>query len=314
MGQLTGVNHRADDFIGGAVDSDDGKAGHGGEAGDSGTPYLTLRAVLRQWLRLPSPHSLMSSHLRPFLLCASVAFLAASCSVSPHTEGPSLGENPSALPLDYNAEIQNGQFFLGPEDRITLDVWQHTDLSRTYKVRNDGSVILPLVGKLHVGGETREQFEDQVTEAYGEYLVSPVLYVDVEFSPERKVTVLGEVNRTTVVTLLSPRTTVLDVIAQAGGIGEDGDRTGVLIARRVNGAMTVRHYDLEALFMPSDPNLRTDIPYVQSGDVVYVIHTWRSAYDDRLQTISDSLRALIFAENAILNGPRVSDALTGDIF
>lgn len=255
----------------------------------------------------------MLSHLRPFLLFASTAFLAVSCAVSPLNQGPGLGENPGALPLDYDAEIQNGQFFLGPEDKINLDVWQHADLSRSYKVRNDGSVILPLVGKLHVGGETREQFEDQVTEAYGDYLVTPVLYVDVEFSPQRKVTVLGEVNRTSVVALLSPRTTVLDVIAQAGGIGQDGDRTGVLIARRVNGAMTVRHYDLEALFMPSDPNLRTEIPYVQNGDVVYVLHTWQSAYDAKVKSISDSLRLLIFAENAILNGPRVSDALTGDI-
>lgn len=250
---------------------------------------------------------------RPTLLTVLLLGSALSCSVSPYVEGPSLGENPAALPLDYGAEIQNGQFFLGPEDQVTLDVWKHTDLSRTYKIRNDGSVILPLVGKLHVSGETREQFEDQVTEAYGEYLVNPVLYVDVEFSPLRKVTVLGEVNQTSVIALQSPRTTVLDIIAQAGGIGEDGDRTGVLIARRVDGVMTVKHYDLDALFMPSDPNMRTEVPYVQSGDVIYVLHTWSSAYEDRLQTVSDTLRMLTFAERVILNGPRTSEALSGDL-
>jgi len=255
----------------------------------------------------------MTSSLRTFLLAATAASLALACSVSPYSAGPGLGENPGALPLDYTAEIQNGQFFLGPEDKVTLDVWQHEDLSRGYKIRNDGSVVLPLVGRLHVSGETREQFEDQITEAYGEYLVDPVLYVDVEFSPQRKVTVLGEVNQKSVVALASPRTTVLDIIAQAGGIGEDGDRTGVLIARRVDGVMTVRHYDLDALFMPTDPNLRTEIPYVQSGDVIYVLHTWESAYADHVRTVSDSLRALVFGQNVILNGPRITNALTGDL-
>lgn len=242
-----------------------------------------------------------------------LAALPMACAMSPYVEGPSLGENPGLLPLDFEAEIANGQFFLGPEDQLTVNFHLHDDLSRTYRVRNDGSVIMPLVGRMQATGSTREQFEDRVMEAYGDFLVDPLASIDVEYSPNRKVTVLGEVSNAAVLTLTSPRTTVLDIIASAGGIGADGDQTGVLIARKVQGRMTVRHYDIDALFSPDDPNMRTEIPYVQAGDVVYVLRTWEAAYNEKLQLVSDTLRAMTFAERVIINGPLTSEALTGDI-
>ncbi len=242
-----------------------------------------------------------------------LACMLAACSVSPYTESPNLGENPDLLPLDFSAEIANGQFFLGPEDKIMVDFHLHEDLSRTYRVRNDGSVIMPLVGKIQAAGSTREQFEDRLMEAYADYLVDPIATVDVEYSPTRKVTVLGEVERAAVLTLTSPRTTVLDIIASAGGIGVEGDRTGVLIARRVDGVMTIRHYDMDGLFAPDDPNMRTEIPYVQAGDVVYVLRTWNAIYAEKLAVVSDTLRAMTFAERVILNAPRTTEALQGDL-
>ncbi|MFK5955281.1 MAG: polysaccharide biosynthesis/export family protein [Planctomycetota bacterium] len=246
----------------------------------------------------------------PVLILAAMPF---ACAVSPYTEGPSLGENPSLLPLSFEAEISNGQFFVGPEDVVKVNFHIHTDLSRDYRVRTDGSILMPLVGRLQATGSSREQLEDRILEAYSAFIVNPLATVDVEYSPSRKVTVLGEVERTSVLPLTSPRTTVLDVIASSGGISAEGDRTGVLIARRVDGIMTIRHYDMNALFTPDDPNMRTEIPYVQAGDVIYVLRTWESIYSAKLDVISDTMRALTFAERVILNGPRTTEALQGDL-
>ena len=236
-----------------------------------------------------------------------------ACTVSPYTEGPSLGENPGLLPLNLEAEISNGQFFVGPEDKVTVNFHVHTELTRDYRVRTDGSIRMPLVGRMQASGSSREQLEDRIMEAYAAYIVDPLATVDIEYSPSRKVTVLGEVERTSVLPLTSPRTTVLDVIASSGGISAEGDRTGVLIARRIDGRMTIKHYDMNALFAPDDPNMRTEIPYVEAGDVIYVVRTWAAIYAARLSVISDTLRGLTFAQRVILNAPATADALQGDL-
>ena len=253
----------------------------------------------------------MKLRLSHLLIVLPVAF--AACNVSPYTEGPSINENPGILPLDYESEVANGEFFLGPEDKIILDVYQNEELSRTYKVRIDGTVLLPMVGKLRASGQTRDQFEDLLMEAYAKYLINPVVFVDVEFSPKRKITVMGEVERTSVMTLTNPRTTVLDVIAAAGGLTPDGDKTGVLIARNVNGVMTIKHFDLDMLFAPDDINTRSVIPYVQAGDVIYVVRSAEAVYNQHLETVSDTVRAMTFGERVILNAPRTAEALQGDL-
>lgn len=253
----------------------------------------------------------MNLRLSHLLIVLPVAF--AACNVSPYTEGPSINENPGILPLDYESEVANGEFFLGSGDKVNLLVYQNADLSGSFKIRIDGTVMLPLVKKIRAAGQTRDQFEDSLTEAYAKYLVNPVLVVDVEFSPQRKVTVMGEVNRTAIMTLTDPRTTILDVIANAGGLGPDGDKTGVLIARRVDGIMTIKHFDMDMLFAPDDINSRSAVPYVQAGDVIYVVKTAEAVYNQHLQTVSDTLRAMTFGERVILNAPRTSEALQGDL-
>jgi protein involved in polysaccharide export with SLBB domain len=235
-----------------------------------------------------------------------------SCSVSPYTEGPDLGANPSLLPFDYQAEIANGQFFIGHKDKLSIDFWKETDLSRTYAVRRDGTVLFPLVGSLKASNLTREQFEDKLIEKYKEYFVDPVLALSIEFYPSRKVTVLGEVNSKSVISLTTPNTTILDVIAMAGGLTSDGDTAGVLIARRVNGVMNVRHYSLDGLFAPTDVNMRSAAPtYVQTGDIVYVVKSSSAEYSAKLDLVSDTLRALNFGVSVISRSPQAAEVIVG---
>ena len=226
-----------------------------------------------------------------------------SCAVSPYTSGPNLGANPSLLPFaeGYEKEMANGQFFIGPDDKLTIDFWKETDLSRTYTVDRNGEVLFPLVGSLTASDLTRETFEKNLLEAYKKYYVDPVLALSIEFYPSRKVTVLGEVNSKSIISLTSPNTTILDVIAMAGGLTSDGDTAGVLIARSsIGGVMNVRHYSLDGLFAPTDINMRYEgHTYVQKGDIVYVVKSSSAEYAAKLELVSDTLRALQFGVSAI---------------
>ena len=242
-----------------------------------------------------------------------ILFLVVACAApSPYAEGPSLGENPNLLGPNITEEIANGEFFIGPGDKVTLAFWQHTDLSRPYQVRIDGTMNLHLVGKTAVSGLTLEGLQLKLETAYEQCLVKPSLDLTVEYTSSRKVTILGQINNSGIYPLANPRTSVLDMIAQAGGISEDGDKTAVLIARLVQGQVQINAYNLDLLWSPPDAAVKTQIPYVQPGDYIYVLTTALSEYQDKIAVVSDTLRTATFAQRTILMTESAAAAFQGD--
>ena len=199
------------------------------------------------------------------------------------------------------------------EDVIFMDFLRHPEYDGEFTVRGDGRLYLHDVGLVDVHGLSVDQFHDLVLDRYGRILVDPSIYVEVKsFSTRRKVAVQGYVARPGVIALPTPRTTILDAIALAGGVNTEGDRGAILIARRVNGQVEVARYDMDMLFAPSDPNMRTEIPYVHDGDYVYVLRSWGSAFDEEVTRWTQLLRGIAFLERDILNAPRTAEALQGD--
>lgn len=241
----------------------------------------------------------------PFL----AVLLAAACAQSPILDGPTLGEDPNLQGPNVTAEIQLGQFFTGPGDKVLVRVWGHDDLSTTYEVDVDGTIHPFLLGTVPVEGLTVAQVRERLLQGYSRYLVDPSLDVAVQGSTDRKVTVLGDVNRAGVYPLTNPRTTVVDMIATAGGVSLTGDTTGVVVARNVDGQWQVNPYNLDMLFEPDDPSVRTEIPYVHPGDYIWVVRSPLEEFSDHLDVVTNALRALNFAERGIILTPRTSDAL-----
>ena len=270
-------------------------------------PHLTVVAALEQ-CAFPDGSRVVKAS--PLLLAPVLFALVplAACS-HPVKEGATLGENAELLGPNITEEIMAGQFFIGQGDEITVDVWDHPDLSRTYTVDSDGTVFCHLVGKVDAYGLTRSQLRDRLTSAYGAMLVDPSVDVGVKIGLTRKVTVLGSVKNAGVFPMTEPRTSVLDVIALAGGITNDGDTTGVVVARRIDGQMQVNSYSLDMLFDPRDPTARTELPFIQPGDYVYVLRSNRAEFATWISIIRDTFRAITLAERSILLIDDVADEI-----
>lgn len=245
--------------------------------------------------------------MRPALRLAVLSALA--CCSRPVLEGPTLGEDPDLLGANITQEIQNGAFFLGPGDQVQINFWMQEDLQQTAEVGPTGLLDCYLVGPQPVSGLSVQELDERLTEAYARYLVDPSLVVRVSPSPNRKVTVLGSVNRPGVFPLTTPRTSVLDVVALAGGVNPEGEITGVVVARQVQGQWQVVPYSLDLMFNPDDPRIKVEIPYVQPGDYVYVLRTTLSQFDEYINVIAQAMRSVVYAERALLLGPRVSEAI-----
>jgi polysaccharide biosynthesis/export protein len=126
------------------------------------------------------------------------------------------------------------QFAIGVADVIRINVWKNTDLSETLTVDPDGFVSLPLIGDLRVAGMNTNELGKLLTAKYASYVVTPQVTVSVVDIRSRQVFVMGQVGKAGGYALLTP-ITVLQLIAQAGGLTPYAKRKGIYVLRTSNG-------------------------------------------------------------------------------
>ena len=165
---------------------------------------------------------------------------------------------------------------IGPGDLLSVHVFREDDLETKARVRDAGTVTLPLVGAVPVLGLSAPEAATRIASAYRQqhFLANPQVTVLIEESATAEVAVLGEVGKPGVVPLTSARS-LLDVLAEAGGLLKTADRrvtirrpgaapTTVLIANDAAGQLAAANLAV----LPGDTVLvpRAGIVYVL-GDV-----------------------------------------------
>lgn len=143
---------------------------------------------------------------------------------------------------------------LGPGDQVKMEVYGRPEMDTTTYVADDGSIRVPLAGAVMIGGLSPGEAGQRVETALkkGQFLVDPHVTFTVVLSRSQRVSVLGEV-RTPGRYPIESNTTVLDLLAQAGGATEKGsdiiyilrpDPTGNLQRLAVNLKGTVDSKDV----------------------------------------------------------------------
>jgi len=125
-------------------------------------------------------------------------------------------------------------YVIGPEDVLSINVWNEAALTGQVPVRRDGKISLPLVDEIHAAGLTPLQLKEKLTLRLKEFIDNPNVSVIVTQANSQKVYVSGEV-RTPGVYPLRGETTLLQVIPMAGGFTEWSDQKKVLIIRKEGG-------------------------------------------------------------------------------
>jgi len=129
-------------------------------------------------------------------------------------------------------------YYIGIDDVLDIAVWNNTQLTRTVVVRPDGKISVPLLQDISAAGLTPMQLQAWLTQALSGNVKAPEVSVIVREVHSRKVSVLGEV-REPGWYQITGRTTVLDVLAMAGGLTEYADKKGVELIRQ-DGPTSVR--------------------------------------------------------------------------
>ena len=134
--------------------------------------------------------------------------------------------------LSATARMTPHDYVIGKGDVIDVDVFDVKELSREVRVSQTGSIGLPLVPvRLHVAGLTEVQTEQKIAEVLeANGLVShPQVSVSVKERKSKPITVVGAVLHAMVYQADRP-VTILEVLAEAGGIANDAGDT-VIVTR-----------------------------------------------------------------------------------
>ena len=127
-----------------------------------------------------------------------------------------------------------------------------------YLVNYDSTVILPLVGRLNLIGLTRLEASKKLEQEFSKFVVNPIIDVNIA---NLGVTVLGEVGSQGKIYVDKENTTLVDVIALAGGIKDSGKKKNIKIIRGQE-VIVVNLKKIEALY--------SSAIIMQDNDIVYV--------------------------------------------
>jgi len=167
----------------------------------------------------------------------------------------------SALPVPS----VSSQLILGPADIIRINVWKNIDLTQTVTIGPDGFISLPLLGDVHVAGMTANQLAQELKSKLASYVVSAPVTVSVVDIRSRQVFMTGQVGKPGGYPLIAP-ITVLQLIAQAGGLTTFANRKDIVVLRNVGGSVQRLKFNYNNA-VHGDPKQNISL---QPGDTVIV--------------------------------------------
>lgn len=156
----------------------------------------------------------------------------------------------SSKPPSSVAITSSIPYMLDDGDRLRIDVFGQTNLSKQYLVDGNGTISMPLIGVVGVRGMTAPQLEVALERRLGaKYLRNP--NVTVEVQQHRPFFVLGEVTRSGQYPYVSGMT-VQTAVAISGGFNPRANRRKVRITRRMNSRLVEFSAPLSYQVQPGD--------------------------------------------------------------
>jgi len=182
------------------------------------------------------------THTAVRALLFGVLALLASCA-SPSRRLP-------ALPNDQVGAI----YLLGAGDSLRITVFGEADLSGTFKISDNGALVMPLVGQVKAQGLSVPDLQKKlVSQLNVKAVKSPDVTIQIE--EYRPFFILGEVKNPGSYPYV-PEMTVLTAVAIAGGFTFRASQDEVSVTRKRNGTPLEARATRESRVLP--------------GDVVYV--------------------------------------------
>lgn len=166
------------------------------------------------------------------------------------------------------AAYAGANYKIAPDDMLDIRVFRQPDFNTTARVGYDGSIMVPLVGRIQVAGLSVDQAARLIqSKLAAGFLPDPQVSVNVTEFNHRRFTVLGQVTRSGTYDFPDERPLdLLQAIGLAGGYTNIANPASVTIKRNIGGKISVFKVNAKKL---AEGKAGYDVQ-VQPGDIITV--------------------------------------------
>lgn len=185
---------------------------------------------------------------------------------------------------ELNDSLARLSYVLAPNDIISFQIFTNDGFKMVDVINNaqtsffvkaeatieqDGTVKMPMIGRVKITGLTIAEAEKKLETLYSDYYIKP--FVRLSVNNKRVIVFPGNSAQAKVIPLQNNNTTVLEAIALAGGIPEDGKAYKVKLIRTLpDGQSLVYLLDLSTI-----DGLSKGQTTVLANDIIYVEPRYR---------------------------------------
>jgi len=156
---------------------------------------------------------------------------------------------------------------IGPGDLLEIKVFEVDQLNQVVRVSEDGSITLPLLGRIEIEGLTQSGVVQKLTTLLqAKYVKNPQVTVFIKEYKSQQVAVIGAVEKPGNYELVG-RKNLLQMISQAGGLTDKATDEIFVLRDAGDGAASSIPIDLKDLMV--NGNQKLNIP-IEPNDVINV--------------------------------------------
>ncbi|AOA56988.1 polysaccharide biosynthesis/export family protein [Acinetobacter larvae] len=218
--------------------------------------------------------------------------------------------------LDTNIERIRGLFkkqqktyYLSPGDVLSIQLWAYPEITQPiqpnsnnasaigYQIDPSGFLQLPLLGRIHIAGQTLAEANQFLQQKFAVYLKHPDVVVRVVSYEGQRYFVNGQVVKSGQYTLNDQPISIYTALSMAGGINtESGDNTNIQLIR------DRQTYDLNVIALEKE-GLSLHQLLIQPNDTLYI----NTKQEQKLYVMGESNKNIALALRD--QGMKLSDVL-----
>jgi polysaccharide export outer membrane protein len=201
---------------------------------------------------------------KPAETAPAVSDPAAPAASNPVKPDPmKMAESGPAGKTPPKSTVDNKAYILGPEDQLSVFVYQGVEFTGQHMIRPDGKITINLVGDVQASGLTPEDLAKSIRDKIKAYVNDPDVTVSVLAVRSKKYLINGEVYKPGEYLLVVP-TRVFQALVNAGGFKDFANQKKITVIHEDNKRDYFNYKEVLA-----GKKLEQNI-WVQPGDIIVV--------------------------------------------